>query len=127
MYDTLVSRLFKNRLHLSPEVEVCFASRGKADRSKALRHALEKARVRFENQWQRGVPAAIHARESTPARDAALQAADYFLWAIQRHYERSESRFVELIWPKVGVVHAIDETAQAAYGKYYTKKKPLAF
>jgi hypothetical protein len=57
--------------------------------------------------------------------EPALQAVDYLLWALQRHYERGESRFVELIWPKVGLVHAVDETAEAAYGVYYTKRKPL--
>jgi hypothetical protein len=125
LYDSLVSRLFKNRLHLSPEVDVCFAARGKSDRSAALRYALDKARSRFETQWARPVATAICARQSTPARDVALQAVDYFLWALQRFYERNESRYVELIWPQVGLVHAVDEIDQAAYGVYYTKKKPL--
>ena len=69
--------------------------------------------------------ARILAREAPAAREPALQAADYFLWALQRHYERGESRFVQLIWPKIGVVHAVDETALAPYGTYYTKRKPL--
>lgn len=47
LYDTLVSRLFKDRLHLTPEVHVCFAARGKSDRSAALSKALETARLRF--------------------------------------------------------------------------------
>ena len=121
----MVSRLFKNRLHLTPEVEVRFAARGKADRSAALRSALETARQRFESRWLRAVDARILAREAPAAREPALQAADYFLWALQRHYERGESRFVQLIWPKIGVVHAVDETALAPYGTYYTKRKPL--
>ena len=50
LYDTLVSRLFKNRLHLTPEVDVCFAARGSSDRSAALRRALEKARMGFSTQ-----------------------------------------------------------------------------
>lgn len=121
LYDTLVSRLFKNRLHLTPEVDVCFAARGKSDRSAALRHALERARRRFERQWVRDVPASIEARQSVPARDVPLQAADYFLWALQRHYERGVSRYAELVWPKVGVVQAVDETDEAPYGRYYTR------
>jgi hypothetical protein len=125
LYDTLVSRVFKNRLHLNPEVEVCFAARGKSDRTAALRKALETARQRFGERWWRPNAAAIHARQSSPVRDAALQAADYFLWALQRHYERGESRYIELVWSKVGVVHAVDETDVAPYGVYYTKKKPL--
>jgi len=125
LYDTLVARLFKNRLHLTREVDVCFAARGHADRSAALRQALEHARGRFERQWARHVPSAIEARQSVPVKDVPLQAVDYFLWALQRHYERGESRFVELIWSKVGVVQAVDETSEAPYGRYYTKKKPL--
>ena len=125
LYDNLVARLFKNRLHLTPEVEVCFASRGKADRSAALRRALETARSRFEGKWQREVVSELTVRQAAAARDACLQAADYFLWALQRHYEQGESRYAQLIWPQVGVVQAIDETDLTPYGRYYTKKKPL--
>lgn len=125
LYDTLVSRLFKERLHLTPEVDVCFAARGKSDRSAALAKALETARQRFNTQWQRSTQAVIRARESSPARDVPLQAADYFLWALQRHYERQESRYLDMVWPKVGLVQAVDETDVAPYGAYYTKKKPL--
>lgn len=125
LYDTLVSRLFKDRLHLTPEVNVCFAERGKSDRTAALGQALETARQRFNVKWQRSTQALIRTRQSSPARDVPLQAADYFLWALQRHFERQESRYIEMLWPKVGLVHAVDETDRAAYGVYYTKKKPL--
>jgi hypothetical protein len=125
LYDSLVARLFKNRLHLSPEVDVCFAERGRSDRSAALMQALERARGRFEVKWGRSVSSTISARQSSPSREAALQAVDYFLWALQRRYERTEGRFLELIWQKIGLVHAVDEIERAAYGTYYTKKKPL--
>jgi hypothetical protein len=125
LYDSLVARLFKNRLHLSPEVDVCFAERGRSDRSAALMQALQRARQRFEVKWGRSVNSAISARQASPASEAALQAVDYFLWALQRRFERNEGRFLELVWPKVGLVHAVDEIERAAYGTYYTKKKPL--
>jgi len=125
LYDSMVSRLFKDRLHLSTEVRVCFARRGSADRSKALAAALERARRRFAERWRRPLVGVVTARESTPARDAALQATDYFLWALQRHYEMKESRFLELVWPQVALVHAVDDTRRTAYGEYYTQKKPL--
>jgi hypothetical protein len=123
--DSMVSRLFKDRLHLSAEVRVCFARRSSSDRTKALAAALEKARRRFAERWQRPVSGVVTARESTPEHDAALQATDYFLWALQRRYEQQESRFLELLWPQVGLVHAVDETQRAPYGEYYTQKKPL--
>lgn len=55
-----------------------------------------------------------------------LQAVDYFLWALQRMYERREERYLQYIWPKVHLVHDIDDTRLAEYGVYYTQKKPLA-
>ncbi len=125
LYDSLVARLFKNRLHVSPEVDVCFAARGRSDRSAALMQALQRARQRFEVKWGRSVISTISARQSSPMREAALQATDYFLWALQRRYERAEGRFLELVWQKVGLVHAVDEIERADYGTYYTKKKPL--
>jgi hypothetical protein len=67
----------------------------------------------------------IRARQSSPRHDVPLQATDYFLWALQRHFERGESRYIDMLWPQVGLVHAVDETAEAPYGVYYTKKKPL--
>ena len=125
LYDSLVSRLFKDRLHLSPEVEICFAARGSSDRSAALTQALHRARQRFEAKWDTPVASQLSVRESMPARAPALQAADYFLWALQRRFERGESRFLELVWPKVSLVHSVDETDRAPYGVYYTKKRPL--
>lgn len=125
LYDTMVARLFKNRLHLTPEVHVCFAERGQSDRTAALGQALETARKRFEAQWQRNNAVVIRARQSSPRREVPLQATDYFLWALQRHFERGESRYIEMLWPQVGLVHAVDETEVAPYGVYYTKKKPL--
>lgn len=125
LYDSLVSRLFKDRLHLSPEVRVCFARRGSSDRSQALFAALEKAGTRFAQKWNRPMSSNIQVRESSPIADTALQATDYFLWALQRYFERQESRYLELVWPQVALVHAVDQTHRAPYGEYYTKKKPL--
>ena len=125
LYDSLVSRLFKDRLHVSPDVRVCFARRGSSDRSQALTAALTKARASFAAKWQKDVRSLLTVRQSMSALEPPLQAADYFLWALQRHYERNESRFLQLIWPQVGLVHAVDETNIAPYGEYYTKKRPL--
>jgi hypothetical protein len=125
LYDTLVARLFKNRLHLSAESDVCFAERGKSDRTAALARALTVAQNRFATQWQRQHETTVTARQSSPPKDIPLQAVDYFLWALQRYFERQETRYIELLWPKVGVVQAVDETSVAPYGVYYTKKKPL--
>jgi hypothetical protein len=48
----------------------------------------------------------------TPASDACLQATDYFLWALQRLFEREEERYWEYVWPSVAVVHDIDDVSR---------------
>jgi hypothetical protein len=50
---------------------------------------------------------------------------DYFLWMLQRFYERREDRYLEFLWPQFSLVHDLDDTRQNAYGVYYTQKKPL--
>lgn len=125
LYDYLVRRLFKNALHKDDEYNIYFAKRGKADRTAALRQALETARQRFSMQWGVATHAPIHVIASTPRVSAGLQAADYFLWSLQRLYERREDRYVELLWPAFRLVHDLDDSRQARYGVYYSQKKPL--
>jgi hypothetical protein len=60
-----------------------------------------------------------------PTTEPALQAVDYFLWALQRTYEKREDRFLELVWPQCSLVVDVDDTREAEYGTYYTKQKPL--
>ena len=125
LYDYLVRRLFRDRLHRDDEYRIFFAKRGTSDRTRALLRALKAARNRF--QEHRGIVsrAPIRVLPATPATHPGLQAADYCLWALQRLYERHEERFVTLLWPRFSLVHDLDDTRQAHYGVYYTKKKPL--
>jgi len=125
LYDSLVRRLFKTLLHKDDEYNITFAKRGNSDRTTALEQALETARRRFAIQWNIVSTAPIHVIPSTPPASAGLQAADYFLWALQRLYEKREGRFVELLWSEFRLVHDVDDTREAQYGVYYTQKKPL--
>ena len=58
-------------------------------------------------------------------RCACLQAADYFLWALQRLYERGEDRYLGVLWDRFRLVVDIDDTRGTEYGAYYTQKRPL--
>ena len=125
LYDYLVRRLFKNLLHKDDGYEVHFARRGKSDRTAALRTGLEAARTRFANQWGIRTTGVIRIHARSPVQCAGLQVVDYFLWALQRLYERREIRYVEYLWPSFSLVHDIDDTREAQYGVYYTQKRPL--
>ncbi len=125
LYDSTVARLFKNRLHTHDDYRVVFARRGTSDRTRAFSEALNLAKKRFEDTWQREVRSRVEVVAANPSQNVPLQAVDYMLWALQRHFERGESRFLEMMWSKVSLIHAVDETAHRPYGEYYTKKRPL--
>ncbi len=118
-------RLFKNLLHKDDEYHITFARRGNADRTAALHVALEMARQRFAEQQGVVSIASLNVRPRPAHEVAGLQAADYLLWALQRLYERREERYIQYVWPLVRLVHDVDDTRTAQYGRYYTQKKPL--
>jgi hypothetical protein len=125
LYDYMVRVLFKNILHKDDQYIITFSKRGGKDRTNALKSAIETARRRFSAQFgiENSVPIEIKAQ--TPDNDSGLQAADYFLWALQRFYERKEDRYLDYLWERFRLVHALDDVHSPKYGVYYTKKKPL--
>jgi len=125
LYDYLVRRLFRDRLHQSDQYVITFARRGRRDRTQALQQALEAARTRFAEKWGRQLTSVIRVESDSPRAHGGLQAVDYFLWALQRFYERGENRFIRLLWHRCRLVHDIDDTRSVEYGVYYNKKTPL--
>ena len=85
----------------------------------------EKAEARFESQYGIRRSAEVAIVVSTPPETAGLQAVDYCLWALQRHYERDESRYIELIWDKVIEIEDMDRIEGGRKGVVYNKKRPL--
>jgi len=125
LYDVTVSRLFKDKLHKADEYSIVFARRGKSDRTKALLRALDVARRRFYERWGITSDAAVRIYPKLSRKSAGLQAADYLLWALQRLFERGEDRFVKLLWHCFRLVQDVDDTTEAAYGVYYTQRRPV--
>ena len=124
-YDLLVKELFRKLHHMADDVHICFARRGNKSRNAAFRAALEEAAKAFERSFGFAHPARNDVVSSTPPKCVGLQAVDYYLWALQRFYERREARFLELIWPQVGEIHALDRVEDGKRGVFYTKRKPL--
>ena len=118
LYDGLIRSLFSKRhtLSKSESYKVCIAKRGKSDRNAALRQAIGHAENDFEKTFgfRRGT---WHIEVSSPEQTNCLQAVDYFLWAVQRFYERKEDRFLNLLWPQIGEIHDLhlDKKASGAF------------
>jgi hypothetical protein len=125
LYDLLVRRLCRDRLIDGSEYYFCFARRGGSDRTTALQAALLAARDRYNKRFHKTGQAQYHVTNSTPVQTSSLQAVDYFLWALQRCYERQEDRYLEYVWPAFRLVMDIDDRRSKRYGEYYTSKKPL--
>lgn len=125
LYDTLVEELFRRYHPIADQLNIVFARRGNKTRTHAFRAAIERAEARFERDFGTRRSDAINIMAGTPPQSAGLQAVDYFLWALQRHYERGEGRYVELIWDKVVEVDDMDAVAAGRKGVVYNKNRPL--
>lgn len=125
LYDFIVRRLLKNALHKADKHEIVFSERGKSDRTSALREAVEVTRDRFCQQHGVESTSEMDVIAGKPVQCAGLQAVDYFLWALQRMYERREGRYVEYLWPHFRLVLDMDDVRDNQYGTYYTQKRPL--
>ncbi len=125
LYDRCVSRLFKERLHKEESYVIQFSRRGNRPRTAALQNAIEQSRGNLRKSWGIEANSPIEIMAAKPADAGGLQAVDYFLWAMQRLYERGEERYWDFVSSKVSLVHDVDDTRGNKYGVYYTKKNPL--
>ena len=124
LYDLTVRMLFKNRLHQHERVHITFARRGKSDRTASLRTQLELARQKFFEERGIQKETTITIQPAHPWDFVGLQVADYCLWALQRCYENHEARFLHALWPKVSLIHDVDDKTAAKYGRYWNRKNP---
>lgn len=125
LYDYLVRRQFRDRLHKDAAYAIHFATRGYSNRTAALRAALQSARQRFFEKWGIASQSPIQVIPDASQSNPCLQVADYFLWALQRLYEQGEERYLSYLWPAFRLVQDIDDRRSTGYGLYYTQKKPL--
>ncbi len=126
LYDYMVRSLFKGLLHKDDGYIVHFSKRGAQNRTAALQTALEIARERFTRRWGIQASSGLSVVAQTPPENSGLQAVDYFLWSLQRFYERREDRYLEFLWPQFSLVQDLDDKREHPYGCYYTQKRPLA-
>lgn len=125
LYDRCIGQLFRERLHKHDGYKIYFARRGSSDRTEALRKALEAARSSFHRKWGIAGTAPIEIIAADCNEVVCLQIADYFLWALQRFYERGEDRFLNLLAAQIGLIHDVDDLRKSGAGAYYTKSNPL--
>ena len=125
LYDTLVQELFRKLHRMAEQLHICFSKRGAKDRTDALKAALQNAECDFEKAFGFSRQSTVKITAATPAENAGLQAVDYFMWALQRFYERGENRYIEMLWPHVGEIHDLDFIEDGLRGVFFGKNRPL--
>jgi hypothetical protein len=125
LYDTLVVELFKDHHPMGKNVHVCFSTRGNKSRNKALRKAIQDAEIEYEKIFSFEWEANITIQSTVPKYKAGLQAVDYYLWALQRFYERREERFIEMLWSQVGDIIDLDFLDKGRKRVFFRKSRPL--
>lgn len=126
VYDGLVATIFRDKLHRADTNEIVFARRGKSERNEALGRALEHARRSFQRRWGKEVTTPTTIVSAYPSQFAGLQVADYFLWAIQRLFERGEDRYFKLLEEQFRLVMDLDDMRRRPYGEWYGSSNPLS-
>ncbi|MBU0505074.1 MAG: DUF3800 domain-containing protein [bacterium] len=125
LYDACVKRLFKDRLHLSEKAYVTFARRGKSARNKTLKAELEKAQQNFQKTYKKETVTDITVSSNYPSHDSCLQVIDYYLWALQRLYERHDQRYFDFVKDKFRRIIDVDDKRFKEYGVYYDERNFL--
>lgn len=120
-YDDMISKLFQNHLHNCEENIIYFAVRGNSARQLPLEDAISKAKLLFENRWQKKIENKINIFPQRPEGEPCLQIIDYMNWAVQRIFIKKEERYFEFIKEKISLLFDIYDFDK--YPKnFYTKK-----
>ncbi|MDY7110149.1 MAG: DUF3800 domain-containing protein [Planctomycetota bacterium] len=125
LYDDLVKRLFRNMLHKADENRIVFSRRGKAARYEALQSAIARAKANFDRKWGIHPDTTTTIESAYPSEHGGLQVVDYYLWAVQRLYERSEDRFFSMLADAYRLIVDLDDKRHKPYGEYYSDSNPL--
>jgi hypothetical protein len=130
LYDELTRRLF-SRPHGDGEHSVVFAQRGHKPRTKAFADAIEHEYLAQESAFGIQRPRPLAVVGMFPKAHPGLQAVDYYLWALQRFYERGETRYLDFIWPQTLEIMDLDATLAKEHGRskdefvVFNKENPL--
>ncbi len=125
IYDDLIKRLFRNMLHKADENIIVFAKRGESNRNKALASAIERAKLNFEKAYNKKSDKQVKIYSAYAHEQAGLQAIDYYLWALQRFYEKEETRFYEYLQSDFRLIMDLDDKRNKEYGEWYSDKNKL--
>lgn len=130
-YADLLSHLLKNKLNKYDRLVLTIASRSNCTTHTNLKRGLKKSveRSTFRNPDQANDCDVVF-NVQTPTSEPILNIVDYFCWAIQRIFERGETRFYDFISNKISQVIDIYDfenfrQPKGKSGAHYGKRRKL--
>ena len=127
-YADLLSHLLKNKLNKYDNLVLNIAERSNCtthtNLEKGLSKALERSKRLFPKKAN-GCKVVFNVQK--PTTESLLNISDYFCWAIQRIFERGETRYYDFIADQISVVidlYDFDNFKKA--GNIYGRKKRLS-
>ena len=126
-YADLLSHLLKNRFNKYDRLVLNVSERTRCTTSNNLQKGLDKALAHVRPRApKRAEKCKVVFNVQKPTIEPLLNIADYFCWAIQRVFEKGETRFYDYISHKISVVWDIYDFEGAATGlNYYSKNRKL--
>ena len=126
-YADLLSHLIKNRVKRNGKLVLNVAARGSSTRDKVLTDALSLATERALKKWSKEeLQSHVVFNVQSPRTEPILNIADYLCWAVQRVFEKGETRYYDYLQERIRlVVDLYDSDNYAGYKNFYDKKNPL--
>lgn len=127
-YNDMLSHLLKNKFQVGGDLILNIASRANSTKNANLDIALEKAKTRFIKKYSAGIVSTrIVFNVQNPKTEPVLCIPDYLNWAIQRVFERGETRYYNFLKEKMSLVIDLYDSEHFENSKnYYTPKNPLS-
>ncbi len=127
-YADLLSHLLKNKLNKGGKLVLNIAQRADSTKHTNLGLALSKATARHQAGKQiKPVKTQIVFNVQPYENEPLLCITDYFCWAVQRIFERGETRYYNFLKDKISlVIDLYDHTRWKNSGNYYTSKQLLS-
>ncbi len=130
-YADLLSHILKNKLNKYNQLVLNIASRSSCTTHSNLEKGLKKSaeRSRSKNP-EKSNHCKVVFNVQQPTNEPLLNLADYFCWALQRVFERGETRYYDFISERVSLVIDLYDfdnfkLADGKAGNYYGRKRKL--
>ena len=127
-YADLLSHLLKNKLNAYSKLVLNISHRSKCTTHTNLQKGLDKAVSRAKSKApEKDNDCHVVFNVQQPTTEPLLNISDYFCWAIQRVFERGETRYYDYISNQVALVQDIyDVEKWEGGGNYYNRQKKLS-